>query len=191
MKKPFWSILVLLLLIGLLGGCATSESAAEKSTAGDAAGETVPGNTAAGDTVTGGTAAGDAAAGGAAAENQPAAAGSAIDLDLTQLSSIMVYSEVFSMMERPEEYMDKTIKMAGLYSCFYDETTESAYHFVIIEDALACCQQGIEFIWQGDHAYPQDYPEEGFMIEVVGALQIYEESDREYYRLAATELTVK
>lgn len=167
MKKLSCLLIVLLLVLSLSTGCGQEEKAA----AGNAAEESTSAT--------------------AAIENPPSGASdSAIDLDLTQLSSILVYSEVFSMMERPEEYMGKTMKMAGLYYCLYDETTESAYHFVIIEDALECCQQGIEFVWKGDHAYPQDYPEEGAVIEVTGSLEVYEESAMEYYRLAADELTI-
>ena len=37
-----------------------------------------------------------------------------VDLDLTVLSSTMVYSEVFKMMMAPEEYEGTTIKMDGI-----------------------------------------------------------------------------
>ena len=43
------------------------------------------------------------------------------DVDLTALSSTMVYSEVYNMMVTPEEYVGKTIKMSGSFATFINE----------------------------------------------------------------------
>jgi len=113
-----------------------------------------------------------------------------VDVDLTALSSTMVYAEVFNIMTTPDDYMGKRIKMSGpYYTAYYDETG-SYYHYVIIEDATACCAQGLEFIWSGDHAYPDDYPEDRTIIEVVGVFGSYEESGNSYYYLAVDNLSV-
>ena len=48
---------------------------------------------------------------------------------------------------------------------------------VVISDATACCQQGLEFKWQGEHAYPADYPPEGAEIEVTGTFKTGQTSD--------------
>nr|MCR5716177.1 hypothetical protein [Lachnospiraceae bacterium] len=68
-----------------------------------------------------------------------------VDVDLTTLSSTMVYSEVYNMMVSPDAYVGKTIRMSGLMSIFLDEATEKYYYACIIQDATACCAQGIEF----------------------------------------------
>jgi len=44
-----------------------------------------------------------------------------VDLDLTALSSTIVYSEVYNMMVTPEKYIGKTVKMSGAFSSYYDE----------------------------------------------------------------------
>ena len=112
-----------------------------------------------------------------------------VDLDLTALSSTMVYAEVFSMMSHPDEYMGRTIKMNGpYYSSFYDETG-LYYHYVVIEDATACCQQGIEFVWNGEHAYPGGYPDNQTRIEVTGTFGSYDELGKTYYCILADDLT--
>ncbi|MDR0490450.1 MAG: hypothetical protein LBH28_04300 [Oscillospiraceae bacterium] len=95
-------------------------------------------------------------------------------VDLTALNSTMVYAEVYNIMSYPDDYMGKTIKMSGLYSAANDDEAGPYYHFVVIEDATACCQQGLEFKWSGDHVYPDDYPEENAKIEVTGAFGSYE-----------------
>jgi len=113
-----------------------------------------------------------------------------IDVDLTVLSSTMVYAEVYHMVESPDEYLGKTIKMNGPYvSSFYDETNQY-YHFIIIEDATACCQSGLEFKLSGDHNYPDDYPEEMDKIEVVGVFNTYKELGLSYYFIEVDEISV-
>ena len=37
-----------------------------------------------------------------------------VDLDLTQLSSTLIYSEVYNMLITPDDYKGKNIKMKGL-----------------------------------------------------------------------------
>ena len=57
------------------------------------------------------------------------------------------------------------------------------YHACIIPDATACCAQGIEFVWEGDHVWPDDYPEEGADIIVTGRLETYDENGFTYLHL--------
>ena len=106
------------------------------------------------------------------------------DVDLTLLSSTMVYSEVYNMMCYPENYIGKSVKMNGSYTSFYDEATDKHYCACIIMDATACCAQGIEFELADDHlVYPQDYPNEGDPICVVGTFETYNEGENRYCTL--------
>ncbi len=106
-----------------------------------------------------------------------------IDIDLTALSSTMVYSEVYNMMAIPEDYIGKTVKMDGIFSSFCDETTGKYYFACIIMDATACCSQGIEFELDGEHKYPDDYPEVGEEVCVVGTFDTYKEGEYTYCTL--------
>lgn len=112
----------------------------------------------------------------------------AIDVDLTQLSSTMVYSEVYNMMVTPDNYIGKTVKMSGQFAVYEDEATGSRYYAVIIADATACCQQGLEFVWNGEHAYPGDYPEIGATIEVIGEFRTYQKNEFTYCYLLSDEV---
>ena len=112
-----------------------------------------------------------------------------IDVDLTALSSTMVYSEVYSMMSFPDNYIGKTVKMQGQFAV-YQATDESGafipdqiYFACIIADATACCSQGLEFILTGEHTYPNDYPELGSEITVTGTFEVYTENGFQYCRL--------
>lgn len=103
-----------------------------------------------------------------------------IDIDLTELSSTMVFSEVYSMMFEPEGYVGKRIKMDGLFSANKDEETGKYYFACIIMDATACCAQGLEFEPAGDYSYPEDFPNEGEPITVEGIFDIYTEGKYRY-----------
>ena len=117
-------------------------------------------------------------------------AGVGVDVDLTALSGVMVYAEVYKMMVSPDDYIGKIVKIRGPYYAAYYDVTDRYYHYVIIEDATACCQQGLAFVWDGDHTYPDDYPEENKEIEVVGVFGSYEELGNTYYYLAVNELSI-
>ncbi len=108
-----------------------------------------------------------------------------VDVDLTALSSTMVYSEVYNMMCRPEDYSNKTVKMSGIHAVYLDENTGKCYHACIISDATACCSQGIEFELSGDH----EYPGEGENICVTGVFDTYKEGEYTYCTLRKAELT--
>ena len=125
-------------------------------------------------------------------ENQetPSAGEGAVDVDLTVLSSTMIYAEVYNIMTNPNNYVGKTIKMSGPYYASYYDETGLYYHYVVVEDAAACCMQGFEFIWSGDRAYPDDYPKDKAMIEVIGVFGSYEELSSTYYYLAVDDIAV-
>lgn len=111
-------------------------------------------------------------------------------VDLTKLSSTMVYSQVYNMMIKPEEYIGKTIKMKGVYYANYNPDLDVYYHFVIIKDATACCAQGLEFILNGEHTDRSDYPASQTPVEVTGIWGSYEEEWETYYYIAADQMTV-
>ena len=109
-----------------------------------------------------------------------------IDVDLTKLNAIMVYSEVNNMMTVPEDYIGKKVRMRGKLAVY--KYPERNYYTCIIADATACCQQGMEFLWAGDHKYPEDYPNEGDEITVTGTFDIYYEGDKKYCHLKDSAL---
>ena len=128
------------------------------------------------------------------ATSDPVQSADGIDVDLTKLSSTMVYSEVYNMMYSPDDYVGKTIKMEGQFA-IYQATDENSnlisgqiYFACVIADATACCSQGLEFVLAGEHSYPDDYPELGNEITVTGTFELYEEDGFQYCRLVDAEM---
>ncbi|MBO4863131.1 MAG: hypothetical protein J5517_02080 [Eubacterium sp.] len=117
-----------------------------------------------------------------------------VDIDLTVMSSNMVYSTVYQMMADAQSYVGKKIKMKGNYYASWYDDTQMYYHYVIIQDATACCQQGLEFVWDdGSHVYPDEYPKDMAEVEVVGTFETYKdfpEDEYEYCRLKDATLVV-
>lgn len=106
-----------------------------------------------------------------------------IDIDLTTLSATMVYSQVYNMMIAPEDYVGKMVKMQGMMASYYDEAADRRYFACIIQDATACCAQGIEFELAGELKYPDDYPSDGEAICVEGVFETYKEGELTYVTL--------
>ena len=107
--------------------------------------------------------------------------GQQCDIDLTAMNATMVYSEVNNMMINPDDYVGKVVKMSGQFSVF--ASGEKNYFACIIADATACCSQGIEFMSKKERQYPEEYPEIGSEITVIGEFETYFEGDRKYCQL--------
>ena len=109
-----------------------------------------------------------------------------IDLDLTKMSPTMIYSTIFDMLVMPEDYVEKNIKLKGWFATYTDPTNGEIYYAVVVPDATACCQQGIEFVWPGEHNYPADFPDTGSDITVTGCYKLIENDGITYNYLEAS-----
>lgn len=117
-----------------------------------------------------------------------------VDYDLTEMNRDMIYATVYQMMADPDQYTGKTFRMEGTYYAVYYEPTQQYYHYCIIQDAMACCAQGMEFVWEdGSHIYPDEYPVEDADIIVEGIFETYRETGDSnlYCRLANASLQIK
>lgn len=178
------------------GGTAAGGAAPAGGTApagGESAGEAAPagGATAGGNAPAGGaTAGGNAPVGGATAGGTAPAGGTAaptggaatpgksgdVDVDLTQLSSTMVFAEVYHIMVEPKDYMGKRIRISGISTVYEDQKAGKSYYSCVVLDATACCAQGIEFkLRDGGH-----YPENDEEITVQGTFDTYEDGGYQY-----------
>lgn len=73
----------------------------------------------------------------------------AVDVDLTELSSTMVFAEVAAMVRDPEQYLGKRVRMQGQLAVYPANPALDVDYFytVVVQDATACCQQGL-VAWQ-------------------------------------------
>ncbi len=102
------------------------------------------------------------------------------DVDLTGLNANLVYSQIYDMMTKPDEYIGKSVKISGTFYTYEDPDTGKKYFSCFVADAAACCQQGLEFELTKDYSYPADYPNENELITVSGEFQTYMEGENKY-----------
>lgn len=100
-------------------------------------------------------------------------------LDLTALSSTMVYSEVFNMLMDPDRYVGRVVKMNGIAACFTNPQTSQLYYACIVADATGCCAQGLEYVLTDGEVYP----ELDTNITVTGTFALYEENGYKCFHL--------
>lgn len=131
--------------------------------------------------------AGDAGKG-KSSKSKSKASSNKIDVDLNNLNANVVYAQVFQMMTEPDKFIGKRIRMSGQFNVYAAEEGNPSgvteYYAIIIADAQACCQQGIEFVWPG-HTYPEGFPEVKSNASVTGIFEVYEENGKKYCRLVA------
>ena len=113
---------------------------------------------------------------------------SKVNLDLTKMSATMIYSTIFDMLIMPEDYVEKIIKVKGWFETYTNPQTGEMYYAVVVPDATACCQQGLEFVWKGNHTYPDDFPKPGQNITVTGIYKMIENDGVTYTYLEANSV---
>ena len=111
-----------------------------------------------------------------------------IEVDLAAISGDVVYAQVYDMMTKPEDYIGKVVKMKGNYSFYHDDASNIDYHACIIQDATACCAQGIEFEPVTGFTSETDRPADNEEITVVGVFDTYMDGEYEYCTLRKAEV---
>ena len=110
-----------------------------------------------------------------------------IDIDLTTMNATMVYSQVYNMVYYPSEYINKIVKIYGPFVPYESTDPNYCYPAIVIQDATACCANGLEFLlygvprcsMSGGNGYPL-YNEEA---TIVGRFETYLEGNYVYTHL--------
>ena len=113
-----------------------------------------------------------------------------IDIDLTAMSSTMVYAAVLNIMRSPGRHAGQTIRVSGTYHPFFWDETGLYYHYVIVDGQPGCCPQRMEFKLSDNYVFPDDFPPEGAMIEITGVFGSYQEMGHTFFYLAVGYIIV-
>ena len=101
-----------------------------------------------------------------------------VDIDLTTLNTTMLQARVNEILENPNDYKGKTVRVTGSYNKSYYDQTDKYYDYVLGYDQTMCCAAwGIEFM--GD-CVPEDI-EQYTTIGLVGTFDFYEELGQTYF----------
>lgn len=100
-----------------------------------------------------------------------------VDVDLTQVHFNLVYSVVTNMMQNPDDYEGKIVRITGRYNCQIIDGQE--YMACIVTDGPGCCQTGLEFVPVNRDRLPASDEQ----ITVVGRFTPYVEGENIYFTL--------
>ncbi|ADZ84942.1 TIGR03943 family putative permease subunit [Cellulosilyticum lentocellum] len=111
------------------------------------------------------------------------------DVEVLEITEKMYVSYVNEIYTNTAEYEGKNIKLEGMFTSAYDESTKQTYYFVY-RTGPGCCNNdgsmcGFEFTTS------DTIPEENDWIEVIGTLESYEENGYTYLTLRDAEVTIK
>ena len=113
-----------------------------------------------------------------------------VDLDLSVMSSTIVYAEMYNIQFDPGQYLGKVIRLRGLYSYYREPSTGVSYYACVVPDATACCMQGMEFVPAVEPEDPDHFLEDSADITVTGRLEIYVDEGISYLHLVEAEVEV-
>lgn len=102
-----------------------------------------------------------------------------IDIDLSELTSIMAYCEVCNIISDLDNNKGKRIKIRGLLEYYEDPETKEKIFGCTVMDATACCSLGLMFVHVDDTNLPEKYS----IVNVTGVLEVYEKDGYELCRL--------
>ena len=120
------------------------------------------------------------------ATDAPVSDSSATEIDLTSMSSTMVYSYIYNMIVTPDDFIGQRFKIRGTYDEQFWDQTNLTYHYIVIADATACCAQGLEFVLTDPNAA---YPQVGEEFEISGVFGTYVENGTLYIQITADQIT--
>ena len=113
-----------------------------------------------------------------------------VDYDLSEMNFTMISSFFFQMLVESEKYENKIFKIKGKFQSFENEENPAAlpYFSVIMNDATMCCQEGIDFVWEGNHNWPADYPDQDQEITIIGKYIVSETDGFTYNYILASDI---
>ncbi len=113
-----------------------------------------------------------------------------VDYDLSEMNFTMISSFFFQMLVESETYENKTFKIKGKFQSFDNEEDPTAlpYFSVIMNDVTMCCQEGIDFVWEGNHNWPADYPQQDKEITIIGKYIVTETDGFTYNYILASDI---
>ena len=106
------------------------------------------------------------------------------EVDLTAMSSTMVFAEVTQMTRTPTQYDGAQVTMRGFLMVYdVDPSTGVGNYSCLVQDATKCCQRGLAFTVTS----PLDDTSmlvEGNEVIIRGTFEIYEIGGRRFVRIA-------
>lgn len=108
-------------------------------------------------------------------------------LNITDMSTTMVFAQLQNITYNPDSYEGVTLRMRGQFTSVFIPEDDAQYFACYVLDDTGCCTEGFEFTADG-LTYPDDYPEEGEFITVEGVITLYEKDGQLYRKLSNAKI---
>ncbi len=99
----------------------------------------------------------------------------AADLDLTQVNPMMIYMQVFYMIQKPHDYAEMSIRLPGTCTIMEDTRTHERIYYCNVTDSTGCCAKMIPFRLKDASA---TMPSNGSAIVVYGHFRLTEKDQK-------------
>ena len=105
------------------------------------------------------------------------------DIDFTRMNYNMISGKLFDVLIDSQKYLGKTIRFKGQYFPTREESLGVTMHSVLIYDATACCQTGLQFELINSENIDESelYPSVSENIEIFGKLRCKEINGMDYF----------
>ena len=98
-----------------------------------------------------------------------------VDLDLTILNPMMIYTQVFYMIQKPQDYAGQVIRLSGVCSVTKNRYTQERHYNCNVSDSQGCCSTKIRFYLAKDCL---SSPRSGEPITVKGHFELMHEGNK-------------
>ena len=102
-----------------------------------------------------------------------------IDIDLSELTSIMAYCEVCNIISDLDNNKGKRIKIRGMLEYYEDPETKEKTFGCTVMDPTACCSLGLMYEPVDDPKLPKKYT----IVNETAVIEVYEKDGYELCRL--------
>ncbi|MBQ7649977.1 MAG: hypothetical protein IJS15_03410 [Victivallales bacterium] len=99
-----------------------------------------------------------------------------VDMDLTLVNPMMVYTQVFYMLQKPQDYAGQVIRMSGTCVVTKNRYTQERHYNCNVSDSTGCCSTMIRFNL-ADGILP---PRNGAMITIRGRFEMTTDRDKNF-----------
>ena len=111
-----------------------------------------------------------------------------VTVDLTKMSNMMIYSLMYDILMKPEDYADQRMRLVGTYSPFKNPDTGLMEHTLIFYDVSYCCEVELRVNMKEEYQYPKDFPRDGNKMTVVGRFNVEEMDNKTICTLEDCEM---
>ena len=100
-----------------------------------------------------------------------------MDVDLTLVNPMMVYTQVFYMIQKPQDYAGQVIRLAGTCTVTKNRYTQERHFNCNVSDSQGCCSTMIRFNLADSALLP---PKNGEAITIRGHFELVTEGGKSF-----------